>query len=100
MSAPGCRYWSDCGVNGGGCCGLNRNGGRPSLGTCAGCIQRGENRLQGAGDAIAVALNATGIGPVVKRVIHSATGRDCNCDGRQRLGNKLLPCRKRANGQR
>ncbi len=34
-----CDHWTDCGVRGGGCCGLDLFGGRPSLGVCRGCEQ-------------------------------------------------------------
>ncbi len=29
-----CEHWKECGVNGGGCCLLNKYGGKPSWGTC------------------------------------------------------------------
>ena len=32
-----CTHWTDCGVSGGGCCGLKLYGGRPSFGTCMQC---------------------------------------------------------------
>jgi hypothetical protein len=32
-----CKYWSECGVRGGGCCALGLYGGRPSVGTCGVC---------------------------------------------------------------
>ncbi len=89
-----CRYWSDCGTLAGGCCALARFGGKPSLGTCGGCIARGENRASGAGDTIAAVLNATGAGAVVKSVIETATGKPCGCAKRQAALNRLLPYSK------
>jgi len=94
--SPECSYWSDCGVRGGGCCGLSRFGGRPSHGICAGCVGRGENRVAGAGDCVAAVLNTTGLGPVAKKVIETATGKPCGCPGRQKALNSLLPRAKRA----
>ena len=94
--SPECSYWSDCGVRGGGCCGLSRFGGRPSHGICAGCVGRGENRVLGAGDGVAAVMNATGLGQVAKKAIQAATGKPCNCTGRQLAMNRFLPCRKRA----
>jgi hypothetical protein len=32
-----CKHWTECGVNGGGCCSLGLFGGRPSVGTCGHC---------------------------------------------------------------
>ena len=29
-----CPHWTDCGVTGGGCCGKNLYGGKPSFGVC------------------------------------------------------------------
>jgi len=89
-----CRYWSDCGTPSGGCCALSRFGGRPSLGTCAGCISRGENRPIGAGDAVAAVLNATGVGPAAKWVIEAAKGKPCGCAKRQDALNRLMPFSK------
>jgi hypothetical protein len=40
-----CDHWRDCGVDRGGCCGVGRYGGRPSLGVCGICpanTRRGE----------------------------------------------------------
>jgi hypothetical protein len=91
IARPDCRHWSACGTAGGGCCGLSRFGGRPSLGTCRGCIARGENRAAGAGDAVAVVLNASGMGHVAKRVIEAATGKPCGCANRQATLNRVLP---------
>jgi hypothetical protein len=91
---PNCRYWSACGTAGGGCCALSRFGGRPSLGTCGGCISRGENHPVGAGDTVAAVLNATGVGPAAMKVIGAATGKPCRCAKRQAALNRLLPYAK------
>jgi hypothetical protein len=88
---PVCSYWSDCGTLAGGCCALARFGGRPSLGTCAGCISRGENQPLGAGDTIAAALNVTGVGVAAKKVIEAVTGKPCGCAKRQATLNRLMP---------
>jgi len=93
-STVDCQYWSDCATPAGGCCALSRFGGRPSLGTCAGCISRGENHPAGAGDTVAALLNATGVGPAAKRVIEAATGRPCRCAKRQAALNRLVPYSK------
>ena len=92
--APACRYWSDCGTPAGGCCALSRFGGRPSLGICAGCISRGENRPAGAGDTVAAVLNVTGIGTAAQRVIEAATGKPCGCAKRQAALNRMMPYTK------
>jgi len=35
-----CDHWSQCGINGGGCCAANHYGGKPSLGVCNQCPHR------------------------------------------------------------
>ena len=35
-----CDHWSQCGINGGGCCAANHYGGRPSFGVCNQCPHR------------------------------------------------------------
>lgn len=47
-----CRYWTSCGVTGGGCCKIHRYGGMPSLGVCGYCIAQGQNKAAGLGDTI------------------------------------------------
>ena len=46
---------------------------------------------RGAGDTVAAVLDATGIGPLAKRVIEATTGKPCGCSGRQEALNKLMP---------
>jgi hypothetical protein len=36
-------------------------------------------------------LDATGIGPLAKKVIEAATGKPCGCAGRQEALNRLMP---------
>lgn len=81
-----CRYWSDCGVKGGGCCSLNLYGGKPSRGVCGQC----DKREPGLGDAVAKALDVTGVGPAVDRIIKAVTGRPCDCAKRRQKLNQLL----------
>jgi len=38
-----CDHWSQCGINGGGCCAAGHYGGQPSLGVCAQCPHRQVN---------------------------------------------------------
>ncbi len=35
-----CKHWTSCNIKGGGCCAINKHGGRPSLGVCGQCDQR------------------------------------------------------------
>ena len=35
-----CDHWSQCGINGGGCCAANHYGGKPSFGVCNQCPHR------------------------------------------------------------
>lgn len=35
-----CDHWSECGINGGGCCAADHYGGKPSFGVCNQCPHR------------------------------------------------------------
>jgi len=50
---------------------------------------------RGLGDTVERVLDATGIGPVAKRMITRITGKPCGCDKRRDLLNRLVPYTKR-----
>jgi hypothetical protein len=52
-------------------------------------------RSRGLGDTVERVLDATGIGPVAKKVITRITGKPCGCDRRRDQLNRLVPYRKR-----
>lgn len=51
-----CDHWRACGVPHGGCCEINRFGGRPSLGTCRKCLRQSPQTVEARG----VLAQATG----------------------------------------
>ena len=77
-----CPHWSDCGIDGGGCCAVGKYGGRPSRGMCQLVCLGGKAAPQpsrGLGDTIAKITKAIGIKP-------------CGgCKNRQAVLNKLVP---------
>ena len=52
-------------------------------------------KINGLGDAIEAATEATGVKAVVEKVA-KATGRDCGCKRRRDKLNKLVPFKKEA----
>lgn len=46
---------------------------------------------RGLGDRVERVLNATGIGPIAKQVIHRVTGKPCNCAERKAALNRIWP---------
>jgi hypothetical protein len=49
---------------------------------------------RGLGDTVERVLDATGIGPVAKKIITTVTGKPCGCAKRRDLLNKLVPYTK------
>ena len=49
---------------------------------------------RGLGDTVERALDATGIGPVAKRLITAVTGRPCGCAKRRDFLNGLVPYKR------
>lgn len=81
-----CKHWTDCGAMGGGCCSINLHGGKPSEGVCGHC----NKREPGAGDMVAMALSATGAGPVIERIVKAVTRKSCGgCRKRRELLNRI-----------
>ena len=84
-----CRYWSDCGVNGGGCCSRNLYGGRPSLGVCRLCPQY-QGPWRGLGDGIHwIAEPLAKLLPGFAARKHNAPKlSNCGCEKRRREWNR------------
>lgn len=53
----------------------------------------GKFPARGLGDSVKSALDATGVGPLAKRLIEKVRGRPCNCAGRQAALNRVFPRR-------
>ncbi len=49
---------------------------------------------RGLGDTVERTLDATGIGPVAKRIITTVTGRPCGCAKRRDFLNGLVPYKR------
>lgn len=112
-----CKHWSECGVNGGGCCGLGLYGGRPSRGVCLICKSRdGETpttpvvigytawpwpartvRLmrkcgdRGVGDTVERLIGLPGTG---FKSLLSAASLNCGCANRRDVLNRRYPYEK------
>jgi translation initiation factor 1 (eIF-1/SUI1) len=52
-----------------------------------------ENEIKGAGDLVAKVTEITGIDKAVKKAAKTL-GKDCGCDVRRELLNKLIPFKK------
>lgn len=73
-----CSYWSDCGIQNGGCCELGMYSGRPGLRACAVCEEY-DGPSRGAGDVVHNVAAAVGIKP-------------CGgCKKRQAALNRVVP---------
>jgi len=56
------------------------------------------NSDRGLGDTVERVLTATGVGPVVKKVIERVTGRPCGCGKRRDAFNRAVPYKGRKDG--
>ena len=84
-----CEHWRDCGIRGGGCCGIDEYE-RPSVGVCLHVCQKHTNKRHEDTNK-----PSRGLGDTVAKAIKRATGgkvKPCGgCKKRQAALNKLMP---------
>ena len=99
-----CDHWRACGVPHGGCCGINRFGGRPSLGTCRKCLQQSPQTVEARGIlAQAVSwVKAEASGLIAECPLEIVEQRIAECRGCQYLiaGNPVGHCKRCGCGNR
>ena len=84
-----CKHWLDCGVSGGGCCGIAKYD-RPSFGVCLKiCNKNTDPQPKGLGDTISNVINKVSRGKVTP----------CGgCKKRQNKLNEIFPYKDKNNG--
>lgn len=97
MMSIDCEHWANCGICGGGCCAISLYGGRPSLGTCAVCVQRKPTApgfvQKVAHGLVGIAKAVTGTGGASDELVKHRTAICSGCEHAELIAGILQNCK-------
>jgi hypothetical protein len=98
-----CDHWSQCGINGGGCCAADHYGGKPSFGVCNQCLHRvvdgaliaPQSKLELSRIAAIAETKARALAYAAAELTHATQGPASEADAAARLAI-CMACEHRA----